>query len=246
MQGMDFSFELPGISELPEKVRQPVREFAELLHQLGGEQVKAWTVFGALAAGSFDGTRHSVRSVLVLEQFDLEFLRRLAAQGQRLGRSHFAAPLIMTPKYITASCDTFPLALIEIQQCHVAVFGPDYFNDLTFEQQHVRLRCEHELKAVLIDLHQGLLATAGRDALLGALEVDIAENLVRTMRGMLWLKGQKKAQPAVSVIEELEQQIRRPLPGVRTALDPAAHHDWELFERLYHDVQALGNIVDGW
>ncbi len=235
-----------GVDAIIEPMREPVREFADLTRELAGPAAKSLTIFGALAAGSFDAARHTVRSVLVLDEIDLDFLRRLAGQGERLGKSRFSAPLIMTPDYIKASLDTFPLELIEIHQCHVTIFGQDYFSDPSFEDRHVRLQCERELKSVLISMRQGLLAAAGRDNVLEAVEVDIAEKLVRTMRGMLWLRGQKGARPAAEVIGEVAKLTSRQLDGVRTALDPSAAHGWEAFQRLYRDVEALGDIVDAW
>lgn len=229
-----------------EPMREPVREFADLVQALAGSSAQSLTLFGPLAAGSFDPERHTVRSVLVLDKIDLEFVRRLAGEGERLGKSRFAAPLIMTPEYVAASLDTFPLELIEIHQCHLTVFGEDQFRELVFDDRHVRLQCERELKSILISLRQGLLAAAGRDDLLVAVEVDTAEKLVRTLRGMLWLRGRKQAQRAADVVHEVAELTARRLDGVGAALDPSAEHGWEAFQRLYADVDALGNIVDGW
>ena len=229
-----------------EPMRAPLDEFAELLRELAGDNANSLAIFGALAAGSFDPERHTVGSVLVLNRIDLNFLRTLAENGERLGKSHFAAPLIMTPAYIAASLDTFPLELIEIHQCHLTVFGPDHFDDLSFKAGDVRLQCERELKSILISLRQGLLAAAGRHSFLEAVEMDIGEKLIRTMRGMLWLKGRKEAKPAEAVIAEVEALTDRRLGGVRAALDPSADHGWNEFEMLYDDVASLGNTVDAW
>ncbi len=229
-----------------EQLREPVSDFSDLVQQLSGSNAESLTIFGALAGGSFDPKRHTVRSVLVLDKIDLDLLRRLAEEGERLGKSGFAAPLIMTPDYIAASLDTFPLELIEIHQCHVNVFGTDHFGDLKFEDHHVRLQCEREFKSILISLRQGLLAAAGRENVLEAVEVDIAEQLVRTLRGMLWLKGSRDAKPAPAVVDEVSAMIDRRLDGARAALDPHVRHGWEAFQKLYQDVAAVGDIVDAW
>jgi hypothetical protein len=235
-----------SLDAIIECMREPVREFADLVRHVGGQNADSLSLFGALAGGTFDPERHTVRSVLVLGRIDLDLLRRLAEEGERLGKSGFAAPLIMTPDYIAASLDTFPLELIEIHQCHVNVFGADRFDDLNFEDRHVRLQCERELKSILISLRQGLLAAAGREDVLEAVEVDVAEKLIRTFRGMLWLKGTKDAHAAPAVIDQISAAIDRRLEGVRAALDPHARHGWAEFQQLYHDVAAVGDIVDAW
>jgi hypothetical protein len=173
-------------------------------------------------------------------------LRELAGRGTVLGKSHIAAPLVMTPEYIAASLDTFPLELLEIHQNHLVLFGEDHFSDLSFDDGHVRLQCERELKTVLIALRQGLLAAAGREKFVGALVVDAAEGLMRTLRGMLWLRGQKDPKPAADVLTQVEKIVGRKLAGVRLALDRAGHHGWSEFESLYADVEALGEAADAW
>ena len=68
----------------------------------------------------------------------------------------------------------------------------------------------------------------------------------RTLRSLLWLKGIKEAKPAVEVLSEVEKIADRKLSGVRNALEASAHHGWDEFDRLYQDVEALGEIADGW
>ncbi len=235
-----------GLDRIAPAMRKPLEDYARLVKELGGKNAKALTLFGAVVAGSFDAGRHTAKSVLIVDRVDLAVLRRLAERGVQLGKARIAAPLIMTPDYIKASLDTFPLEFVEIKQQHVTVFGDDYFEDLSFKDNHIRLQCERELKVILISLRQGLLAAAGREKFIGALEVDIGEGLMRTLRGLLWLKGQQEGRPAVEVLSEVEKIADRKLTGVRTALDPSAHHGWDEFESLYRDVEALGEIANAW
>lgn len=238
--------QLAALESVVESMCQPLQEYAELVHQLAGERGKSLALFGAIVAGSFDPNRHTARNVLVVDRVDLSVLRELAEHGAKLGKASIAAPLIMTPQYIKASLDTFPLELLEIHQKHLVLFGDDYFEDLSFDNSHVRLQCERELKRILIGLRQGLLAAAGRERFIGALERDVAEGLTRTLRGMLWLKGHEQAKPAGEVLIEIEKLVDRKLMGVRVALDPSARHGWDEFEALYLDVQALGEVADAW
>ncbi|MCH8253286.1 MAG: hypothetical protein IID36_12615 [Planctomycetes bacterium] len=229
-----------------ESMREPIRQFTGLVRHLAGGNTKGLTLYGAIVAGSFDAKRQSARSILVFETVDLEVLREFATHGTKLGQVAIAAPLIMTPRYIERSLDTYPLELIEISQQHLTLFGDDYFRDLTFEKAHVRIQCERELKGLLIGMRQGLLNAAGREAIISALEVDLAEVLVRTLRGMLWLDGSREAIPAIAVVERVEELTDRRLPGARAAVNPNAQHGWEEFQLLYRDIEALGDVADGW
>ena len=98
-----------GLDRIIESMRQPIQQYAEQVRALAGDNALALTLFGSIAAGSFDMKRHTARNVLVLQSIDLELLRGLAKHGSKHGKARIAAPLIMTPGYITASLDTFPL-----------------------------------------------------------------------------------------------------------------------------------------
>jgi hypothetical protein len=237
---------IAGLNRIVEPMRAPIQDFANLLRDLGGDNVLALTVFGTLAARSFDATRHTARSVVVVDHVDLSMLRRLAEHGVKLGKAHISAPFVMTPQYIRDSLDTFPLELIEINQNHLTIFGDDYFEDLEFADADVRHQCERELKVMLIGMRQGLLAAAGRDRMLADVQQNMAENLLRTLRGMLWLKGRRDPQPASAVVAEVENLVSQKLASLRHSLDPGVEHTWELFEALYRDVAALGDLVDAW
>lgn len=231
---------------LPEQMRPPVSDFAELLRTLGGDNVLGLTLIGAIAAGSFAPERDTARSVMVVRRHDLSLLRRIAEHGPRLGRQRISAPLVMTPEYIQASLDTFPLEFLEITQNRVIVFGNDYFSDLEIADSDVRYQCERELKVLAMSLRQSLLAAAGRDRVLAEFELGVGEGMLRIMRGMLWIKGRKDPQSAAQVFDEIEHLIGRRLPGIRGVLDSQETGGWERFEQLYHDLEALGESVDAW
>ena len=237
---------LVGLERIVESLREPVRNYAEFLRETAGTNARALTLFGSIAAGSYDLKRHAVRNVFVLDKIDLSMIRRLAEHGVKLGKAHIAAPLIMTPDYIKSSLDTFPLEFIEIKQQHMTLFGEDYFEPLDFDNAHVRLQCERDLKVILIGLRQGMLAATGREKFINALEAEAGEGLMRTLRGMLWLKNQREAKPSGEVVVEIEKLADCKLPGLRAALDPSAPHGWTAFEKLYYEVEGLGKVVDAW
>ncbi len=226
--------------------RERVEVYARTLQDIFGATARALTLFGHVVTPAFDPARHLVQSVVVTEGVDLGLLRRLAERGPELACERITAPLVMTPEYIRASLDTFPLELLAIQQCHVTVFGEDYFAALTFEASHMRLQCERELKTLTLAMRQGLLASAGDEQFLTSVELDLAGGLVRTLRGLLWLKGDCEQRAERAMLAALERRLERTFPGIQDALDEHAPHDWAEFERLYRDIDFLGKAVNDW
>jgi len=234
---------LGSLEKVPLALRDHVASYARLVRELAGEAAKSLVLYGDVLSGEFDSRRAAILSILVVQRIDLQLLHRLGEHGARLGGWGIAAPLVLTPEHISGSLDSFPLELMEIAQCHLAVFGEDSFRELTFADSDVRLQCEREIKRLLIGLRQGLLATAGRDRLIPALEHDAAESLARTLRGILWLRGKREHLSFAQMVAEMERVAGRGLSGVRAALDRASRPGWPEFQQLYHDAEALGELV---
>jgi hypothetical protein len=235
-----------SVDSIAENMREAVTYFANLLTGLAEGHILGLTCFGSVVGGPFDPDRQTARSALVLDEIDLEALRRIAENGLDLGKRKLAAPLIMTPDYLEQSRDTFPLELLEMQQKRTTVLGEDHFADLTFEDEHIRLQCERELKAVLLGMRQGLLAAAGRQQFIHQLELDVMPTLVRTLRGMLWLKGVREAKPAAEVLTEAEKLLDKPLDALRAGLVTTSDHGWNEFDQLYRAVAMLGEVANAW
>ena len=240
------AIELNGINTIHAAMREPVGRYAQRVKSHAGEKVLSLTLYGEIAGGAFDAAQQTVASVLVLAEIDLAALRNLAAEGHKFGKTSIAAPLVMTPAFIKASLDSFPLELIEIQQRRLVLFGDDYFDKLAFADDHVRLQCERELKAMAIGIRQGLLTTGGRESSFGGVAKQAAPALARTLRGLVWLHGEKEPKPWRLLVAEAEKLLGGPLAGVRRAANPPSPFDWHDLEQLYQDVEALGRYADAW
>ena len=233
-----------ALAGVPESMRNPLRDYAGLVRQLAAGNLAGLTLFGEVLGPEFEASRAPASSVLVLERIDLALLRRLAEYGPDLGKRRIAAPLIMTPQYVKASLDTFPLELLEIHQRHATVCGGDEFAELTFQPEHIRLQCERELKRTSIHLRHALLAAAGREKMLGEAVVEAGHHLLRTLRGLVWLRGTKEWQPADATLTAIEKLAGQTLGGVRGAVHPHGQHGWADFEALYQDVERLAGVAD--
>lgn len=225
-------------------LRGSIREYTGEIGARFGANLLGMVLYGPVLESGFDERRSAATSAVVLKHVELESLRRLGEQGARWGRRGIAAPLVMTPEFIESSCDSFPLELLEIKQNHVTLTGEDHFTPLELKAEHVRLQCERELKRIKMRMRQGLLAAAGREAALAELEADIGLHLVRTLRGVLWLKGMTTYLPAPEVIGKCADLAGRPLTGLQTALASDGRRGWQEFGALYEDVEALAGMAN--
>ncbi len=233
-----------AVERLASPVRAAVLDYVQHWQSLAASSLQAIVFFGGVLTPQFDKRRHVAENVVVLSSMDLGLLRRLATAGKRFGKRGIAAPIVMTPEFIRDSLDTFPLELIEIQQQHALLAGEDFFGELRFEAEHVRLQCERELKTLLIGMRQGLLAAAGRERQLQPLGQTAVEGLLRTLRGLLWLKGQREPASPDDLIGGVERMLDRELAAVRSVLHGTGEKGWSQFVALYEDLEILRKRAD--
>jgi hypothetical protein len=222
----------------------PVRELIQILQQLAGDGLAAVVAFGNILSRDFESGDALARTVAVFREVDLDVLRRFSEYGPNLGRNRITAPLIMTPQFIDASRDSFPLELLEIRQTHVILAGDDFFSNLELENEHIRLQCERELKRLQMRMQQGLLAAAGHEPSIEMLEMDISEHALRTLMGLLWLKGRRESMQGIEIVSACEKLTRAALTGLRAGMDHGVEHGWKQFQALYQDIEALAAIAN--
>ena len=233
------------LTGVPADYRIALAKFALHVHALSGgdlvgiSAIGGWTIDDPLYAGG------GAQTAVVLAQIDLAQLDQLATHGVRLGKQNIAAPLIMTPEYLQASCDTFPLELLEIQQLHALIYGRDSFGELQFERRDVRLQCERELKSEVLQLRQGLLQAAGRRKPLLQLCRASATRAVRVLRGLLFLAGEKQP-PALAgdVVARVAVDTNHALPELEAVVRGDGQPGFDTFGRFYIEIDALATYVD--
>jgi hypothetical protein len=229
---------------IPAALRPAMGDWSARLSELFSHKLLGLTLYGSVLEDGPHAVQAAAQTVMVLERIELPVLRHLAQHASMFGRRGLAAPLVMTPAYIAASMDSFPLELMEIQQRHVTVAGSDHFKDLAITPEHMRLECEREFKRIGMRIRQGILASADRDAFIDDLVADIGLHVLRIMRGVLWIKGAREYQPPEQVVAQCANRVNRPLTGIREAMRASGGHGWSELEAIYEDVGALAGLMN--
>ncbi|MFH0980308.1 MAG: hypothetical protein V2A79_02055 [Planctomycetota bacterium] len=233
------------VTQLPSRLQGPVQEYLALLQALAGERLRAVSLFGAAGEAARAGKPALIQNVVVLDDVRLDFVRELGAQGPALGRLGIQAPLLMSPEYIAASLDVFPIELLDIQHRHLNVLGEDYFAPLKFDRTHVRLQLERELKRAIIHLRQDILTAGGRDKRLAEIYWAAAEHTLLLLRAVLWLHDKTVPAAAAGIVESAAKVCGVDLSGLQPALAGARSIDFFALRSLYDSVLALTDYVDG-
>jgi hypothetical protein len=218
-------------------LREAVRGFAEQLVEQFGSNVLGLSLYGPVLEANFDESGMAAATVLVLRAVDLSELRRLGEQGARHGRRGIAAPLIMTPDFIGASGDSYPLELLEIQQNHATLVGRDHFASLELKAEHVRLQCERELKRIGMRMPRSARRRRSRRSLPTWERTSASTSCERS--AATYGYRAKKLSARRRCLRAMRELAKRPLTALRQAIGRPSFDGWEAYTALYEEVTAL-------
>jgi hypothetical protein len=244
MNDLDFTGLKPIVAEkLSPMVGDILRGHAPNLH--------SFHVVGSAVIPDYDEKLSDINSVVVLHSMDLRFISFLAPLGKKYGGKRIAAPLVMTPEYITSSLDAFPVEFLDFKLIHKTVYGGDLFRCLEIDGKNLRLQCEREIKTKLIQARQGYIASLGKRDLLRAALVKSVTGSMALFRAIIVLLGKEPPVPRADVITALgaatglDTGIFQTLLSLKAGLiKPQEHELHTLFEKYYQALESTEKIID--
>ena len=210
MMNQDISVDLSGLSS---HAADPVNAFAREIIPRLHTQIESIAVTGSCLTEDYMPGTSDINSVFVLKEITLPILDILASMGKRYGKKRIRAPLIMTQEYIHRSLDVFPIEFLDIKLIHSTIYGDEMFSLLSIDKPMLRLQCERDLKAKLINLRQRYIACAGNKRALSGLLGDVFPGFFPLFRAMLDIVHINKS-PSIrraDVLSDMESTFDMPL-----------------------------------
>jgi hypothetical protein len=183
-----FDIKLERVSPVVAKTAKPFIE--EILNSYS-ENIHSVHIVGSSVTGDFDEKTSDINSIFVLKEMDLKSVQLIAPLGKKYRKRGVAAPLIMTPEYITRSLDVFPIEFLDFKLIHETVFGDDILQDIEITTVDLRRQCEREIKTKLIGLRQGYISSQGNRQILTELLVRSIAGYMPLFRGIVFLMGKE-------------------------------------------------------
>lgn len=217
--------------------------FNDIIHSI--------TLVGSALTEDFDPSHSDINSILTLNNMDLKFIETFAPLGKKFGKKRIAAPLIMTPEYISTSLDVFPIEFLNIRLNHLTLFGDDIFKTIEINKTDLRYQCERELKVKLIDLRQSYIASIGNPKFIVEEFINAFSGYIPLFRSIIYLLGKNPPLENADVISELgttsgidtdpfTRMLKEKKDREKLSIEQLNH----IFETYYTAIEHLGNLVD--
>jgi len=227
----------PRWDGIREEIREPLRLLVERLQVGLGDNLKSISVVGSSLTQEFRPKASDINTVVLLGTYNSPALSAVALLAPQMSRQRLSPPLLMTAFYIGRSCDVFGVEFLDFQLVHETILGADPFAALQFDKKHVRLQCERELKAMLVRLRQGYLASAGDKRMLRDILISTAKGLAPLLRAMLWILDADRPKTMDATLRKAAGQFDVDLGAVLTA------HLWRHEKRRLTDAETESAFV---
>lgn len=161
--------------------------FTKRLQEALGNHLLSILIYGNFNADAHMASR-STSMLLMLDEVTIALLDKMRDLILAGKRDFQLDAMVLSEQDLLSSTDVFPIKYLDIQQHHRTIFGKDPFAGMTIAQDHLRLRCEQELKNLMVRLRRFYLHRSDYNDLIEATINNAAYVLFLNLKVMLFLK----------------------------------------------------------
>jgi hypothetical protein len=215
------------IAQLPSDLQAPLEIFTDTLSASLGPELQSLAAYGPVAAGDYMADFTPVNVLIVPRAVTVSLLKQLVAPLREARQSCRLVPFIMTRNDLIASSDVFPIKFRMMKECHVLLAGTDVLGEVEVADTHLRLRCEQELKNLVLRLRLRYLEAQGDVMRLRNVAIMTSQAAIDPLRVMVSLKSGKVPDRIelvaaarescgldLATLDEIKKVLRTPKPAM--------------------------------
>ncbi|MHC4628471.1 MAG: nucleotidyltransferase domain-containing protein [Planctomycetota bacterium] len=183
---MRESIDLSG-TKLSDDEKGSVIALCRTLSDMSDIDVKCICLYGSAARDDYRPGKSDINILVVLEHIDVPVLKKVLDPVSR-GRRHGIAPFFITEMNLRSSADVFPVKFLAMQESYQVLSGCNLLGSLDIGREHLRLRCEQQIKNLLLRMRRHYIMASGRG--LTQMMSRAIGGLLETMRVLVSLTGQ--------------------------------------------------------
>ena len=158
-----------------------------------GNELLMLVVYGphakAAKSAAVADRRSPISILLVVKTLDVELLSQIAVAMRRIRGRERMSPMVLSLEELKSSIDVFPITFLDMQHDYRLLAGKDILGDLVVPAGHLRLRCEQELKNLVLRMQSIYLLQESHPRRLRVALRDNYRFFQRTVRAVFRLTG---------------------------------------------------------
>lgn len=177
-----------NLSHDPNRIRNALNQLVSGLREELKYDLEAVITYGKGGAADRSAMDPGTVNVLiVVADVNVDILERMRVPLKQVESTISFACMVVTRSDIASSCDVFPIKFSNMQQHYELLWGEDVLADLEISDKHLRLRCEQEVKNLLLRLRVMYLHRASRPALMRETLVHAVQSFLPDMQASLFV-----------------------------------------------------------
>lgn len=149
---------LEGI-RVTDGAKKAIQRFGEQMESLLGDNLRSLVMFG----GAVRGEGRGLSVLVVLNTVSAAILDGMIEPISALEKATAAAPLIISETELRTSTDVFPNKFLDMQRHNRLLAGKDVLSKLQISKEHLRLRCEQEIRNLALRLRRAYVEYARKE-----------------------------------------------------------------------------------
>ena len=143
---------MKDLSILPNGVQTAFESWTQDLEVTLADRLISAVIYDGIVKNEDARDTDSIRVMFVMNEMSVEILDVLRKVCRRFKLARQLQPFILTQEDLMTSTDVFPIRFLDMQQDYILLCGKDVLKDLTIKRDHLRLRCEQEIKNSMLRL----------------------------------------------------------------------------------------------
>jgi predicted nucleotidyltransferase len=197
--------------------------FLDLVKTAFKDNLCSVIIYGSYVSGNFVEGVSDVNMLILLEKPLSEQIEIFGVSANKSIKSYKITPLIMTKAEFLNSADVFPMEYYDIKDRNKVIYGEDETRGLNLTKKNLRHQLEDRLRGNVASLRQIIVASHGKDKILGKNLNNLFGSVNALFKGLLRLKEVKVES------ESVEQTIEK--IGDVFQLDTKAFSDFIRFRK---------------
>lgn len=163
--------------------------FLETLKTAFKENLHSVMIYGSYLSGNFVEGVSDVNILILIKEPLIEQIESFGISAHKMMRRKKITPLILTKSEFINSADVFPMEYLEIKDNKKLLYGEDETRTLTLKSKNLRHQLEDRLRGNVASLRQLIIASGGKEKILGNNLKNWFGSLNALFKGLLRLKG---------------------------------------------------------
>jgi uncharacterized protein (UPF0335 family) len=215
-----------------------------------GDSLVAVVLYGGLVKNEMIKETDRVKIMIVVKSVKLSSLNKVGDALSSTKRAKQIQLLTLTPADLSSSTDVFPIKFLDMQQDYEILHGEDLVKDLEVGRDHLRIRCEQEIKNLMLKLRSMYLRSRKDSKVLQKVLLKAYYSFLQSGDALAELKTGKVYRKENEVLDGIESigldsALMKKIQALRiseSAPEQETLHD--LYERFMEMIVEAAEIAD--